>query len=277
MNQGFRQERHALLFVTVSCWLAALVACEGTVSGDRAANGGACPEGETCSEGVPAGLLFVGEVFYDSQGITRLGPVLDDGTFDLRIQTVDGAPLPHPFAIEVEDPTILSARIDWAAATEAPKPGRDLPGRDRDTTGTLTPLDVGGIQLTGLGEGTTMIRVVDSVTGELYDRLAFTVSVIDHAELVNAHHPERDYAYAGCNEALGLHLVDSSGVRLFDQSLSLTGEGIVQPDPGYWDCFLVDIPTDRPTVHFDAHTGGTQFPAEMPVRTLEQDGLSACP
>ena len=229
------------------------IACAGESPGERQANGGACPTGETCSAATPDGLVFVGESLFDDAG-SHLGPVAKGGRFDLGVHSSDGTPLP-PLEFRIEDGGVL-----------APTDGT---GEFNDGNSTI---DVDGyLSLRGLAPGTTYVRVVDPANGELYDRLAVTVSEIGEIRLTNAHDPDQPF-HPGEEGAVGVEIVGADGVeqRAFDLDMKVEStQAALGADPGMWDCFLFTPPTDvGETMGFDVTVGDFQQHGTMPVASL---------
>jgi hypothetical protein len=223
--------------------------CTGTVSGDRAAHGGACPPGETCSTTV-AGLTFVGEALFDD-GATRLGPIARGGRFDLGIATLDGTPLP-PFRFEFEDGTVM-----------APTEGTGAFNDGRSTV----PVD-GWQSLRGLAAGSTTVKVVDAATGELFDQIEIAVVEIAEIRLTNAHAPGEPFS-PGTSEALGVELIGDDGheTRAFDLDMDVTSPlAEVGDDPTMWDCFQFLVPEGVEAMPFTVTMGDVVTEGEAPVR-----------
>jgi hypothetical protein len=246
--------------------LLAVLACVAPVDGERAASG-ACPEGEACSSATPQGLTFVGTAFYDdlSSGL-RLGPVLEGGTFSLGFRTSDGAPLP-PFDVQAADPRVL---------TSSPGTGEFLGGTDGSR------LEVQAhVTLHGLAAGQTHVRVRDPATDELHDRLLFDVYELESIELVNVADPRREHLLAGCEEMIGVRLVAKEGrtrFRAIDQELSLVVDGEpMERERGMWDCFLYTPDEDQGEAVIEVGAVKKTFVHVLPVRTLEEVALEACP
>lgn len=215
------------------------LACSGVVQGERAANGGACPDGEVCSSAVEGGLLFFGQVLYD-EGLNRLGPVIVGGSFELNYANPFGAALPGNVAIPSGAGEVLSTHTD-------------------------------GVVLVGNEPGTLTVRVVDRETEELFDRLRIEVVALERVELVNVNEPERPFLYDGCAEMVGVRLVAKGGtMRAFDNQLRVNGPGRVTLDPGLWDCFLYEPDLDAPIEEatFEVSVAGQTHLVSMPVQPL---------
>lgn len=242
-----------------------LLACMQRVEGERAQTG-ECPEGEVCSAATPDGLDFVGHAFWDDSQSLRLGPVLVGGTFDVGIDALGKAELPG-LAFEAEDPAVFAV-----AQGEGPF-GPLLDGEP------IYAVD-GHFTLTAKSAGTTMIRVVDPSTGELFDRIAIEAYAVEDISITNMNDPERDYLLEGCEELLALRLLAKSGsreLRAFDQSVQLRADGLVRAEEDFWDCFAYTAPKGRVEVEVEVVAGGKSFTRALEVRTLAQEKLSSCP
>lgn len=233
------RQGHTASVLAASITLGALLACSGTdtiVNGERVLNEGGCPPGEVCVAEVPAGLLFQGQMLYDDGGVPRLGPVLVGGQFDLSFFPVVG--VMNGFHVETEGNS-----LDAGDTFDGPPPG---------------------VVLWGAEAGVSSVRVVNS-QGALYDTLPFEVVELEDVELTNVSDPSRTELIAGCEEMLGVHLLAQGGsLRAFDQSVSVTAPGGVEPDPGVWDCFRYQVPLDATAVDFEITAANETF-----VRTVE--------
>jgi hypothetical protein len=260
---GFGRRMAWCVSASIAC--ASLAACMSRLQGERAKSG-ECPVGETCSEATLSGLHFVGNAFWDETQLLRLGPVLVGGTFDIGIQTVDGEPLPD-FALQAEDPSVFQVERGQGVF------GPTFEGE------ALYPVD-GHLRLTGKGAGTTMIRVVDRTTGELFDRIAIEAYEIEDIAITNMDDPDRQYVLAGCEELLAVRLLAKGGgdeLRAFDQSVQLRAEGTVRAETNFWDCFAYRAPEGRVEVEVEVVAGGKTFTKALEVRTLAEVELKTCP
>lgn len=213
-----------------------MLACVGTVQGERAASG-SCPRDAECAPETPDGLMFTGQVLYDQPG-ERLGPVLLGGKMQVGIAPVSGT-LPA-YDVLIGDPAVLDA-----APTE------------------------GGMQLVGLEPGSSMVSVVDA-RGRLFDRLPMDVVEVDDVELSIVPDPDRQALLGGCTDMVGVRLIatgqDGQRLRAFDQDVQIAvSVGDVSPDVGVWDCFRLDVPADATVVHVTVTAGGEQFEATLDV------------
>jgi hypothetical protein len=245
--------------------LVVVLACVASVDGERSSSG-TCPEGEVCSAATPMGLTFVGTAFYDDQErAIRLGPILAGGRFSLGMRTADGAPLPN-FEALASDPEVLVSEL--------------AEGAFLDGEATYQPVQA-HVTLHGLTAGHTRLRVVDPVTGELYDRLTLDVYELDRIDLVNLSDPNREHLLAGCEEMIGVRLVAKDGptrFRAIDQDLTLHVDGEpMERERGLWDCFLHTPKEDQEETTVEIRTAGRTFHHTLAVRPLEDEGLETCP
>jgi hypothetical protein len=257
---GRRWWRSVLSALTI-----ALIACMSEVDGERASSG-ECPDDEVCSEATSQGLRFIGNAFWDDEELL-LGPVLVGGTFEIGLRTVDGEPLPD-FDIEVDDGRIFSVERGtgvFGPTTQSGKP--------------LVPVDA-HVVLSAVGKGSTLIRIVDPDTGELFDRLRVEAYEIEDISITNMNDPQRRYVIAGCDEMLAVRLLAKDGdveLRAFDQSVQLRAEGQVRAEPEFWDCFNYRAPEGRAEVSVEVDAAGKTFARALEVRTLAEAGLRSCP
>jgi hypothetical protein len=212
------------------------MACEyGSASGDRALSG-ECPE-KTCSDETPSGLIFYGQTLYDDEA-DRMGPVARGGTFLLRFDVPDG--VLGGWDVEVEPSGILEVT----------------------RTGTRSMV------VEGIGAGDAMIRVVNSETGELYDRLPFRGVGLAGVEVGNAKNT-RDFLVAGCSEMVGIDIFHDDG-RAFDMNVEMFIDGELVPER--WDCYSIDVPVGIDELEFVVHAGSEDHSFRMPV--VQGDCLS---
>ena len=164
----------------------ALIACMSEVDGERASSG-RCPEDEVCSEATNQGLRFISDAFWDDDEELLLGPVLRFGsTFEIGLKTVDGEPLAD-FDIEVDDGHDLLRvergegvfRTDDTERQGAASGGRGLGN------------------ISGIGSGSTLIRIVEPDTGSWRNRLRVEAYEIEDISITNMNDPQRRYVVAG--------------------------------------------------------------------------------
>lgn len=252
--------------LSVSVLAALSLACMQEVDGERATTG-ECPEGEVCSDATPAGITFVGNAFYD-ESMLQLGPVLVNGTFDVGLKSADGQPLPD-YAFSIEDGAVLAADNGLGVFGPTTDEGEPLYVVDDHLT------------LTGMGSGETYLRITDPATGELFDRILIEAYFVEDVRVVNVTEPDRDHLLAGCEQMVGVRLLANNGsdeLRAFDQSVQIrVDDGTVSDEPQFWDCFLYDVPAERTEVTFYVDAVGETYVRTMPVRTLEEEGLTECP
>lgn len=245
------------------------LACLTPVDGDRATTG-ECPMGETCSETTPAGLIFIGRALFDQGETPRLGPIVEGGTLEVGLTGLIPPEQTSPIAHEarVDGPGVLSVQ-----------PGVGEFGPLDEEGNSLFPVDA-HVVVTGRSVGEGNLRIVDPSTGALHDRTPLLVVGVDDVSVVSATDLDRDHLYAGCDEMVGVRLLSGQDieVRAIDDSMTVRVAGVsMQPEPAFWDCVVVTVPETPGELAFEIHAGGRDFVRTMPVRTLEDDGLSACP
>jgi hypothetical protein len=57
----------------------------------------------------------------------------------------------------------------------------------------------------------------------------------------------------------------------------MRAEGQVREEPAFWDCFLYSVGDDDAEITVDVLTGGETYTRTLPVKKLEDDGLTRCP
>lgn len=65
--------------------------------------------------------------------------------------------------------------------------------------------------------------------------------------------------------------------RAIDQSFVMRAETPLRTEPRFWDCNLASVPEDAETVEVSVQTSSTEVTRSFAVRSLEDDGLTACP
>lgn len=252
-----------LPITTALVLLATSLACGmAEVAGERNGSNGDCPVDEVCSDATPAGLMFVGQVFYDDPA-ERLGPMVKGGVLEIAYKA--------PF-----DEVVSSAEVQVEGPL-ALTPGDGMFG-EADSTASDYAIQ-GWATIVGTDLGTGFVRVVESRSGALYDRLPIDVVEVDDAQIGHAWDPERTHVRAGCDELLAVRLMaGDEATRLFDQDMSMSiDQGDMEPDPVMWDCVRLVPPMDQDEVTVTLDSGGKLFTRTFPVRTLEEDGLTECP
>lgn len=267
----FRGPGRALTHTLAVTPVAALsLACLVPVDGDRATTGD-CPMGETCSQATPSGLTFVGRALFDQGETPRLGPIVEGGTLEVGLLGLIPIDREVPIAHEarVDEPGVLSVVAGTGEFGPLDEEGRSL-----------YPVE-SHVVVTGLAVGGGHLRMVDPATGELYDRTPVDVVGIDDVTVVSATDLDRSHLYAGCDEMVGVRLLsgqDAIEVRAIDDSMTVRVAGVlVEPEPAFWDCVVVTVPETPGDLAFEIHAGGRDFVRTMEVRSLDDDGLSACP
>ena len=258
-----RRIPHTTLGVVLyACAILTVLACGGgmvEVEGERSMNSdpdganpfgsaSGCPEA-SCSDTTPQGLTFVGAGFWDDTS-PHLGPIIAGGTFDLGLRRTEGGALPA-FTVETSDPSVLTAAVGVGAYQQSG--GLSTPVTDH-------------VVLTAHQPGRSHVRVLDS-QGALMDRILLNVETIERVEVLNVNDPGRDHLEAGTEELIGVRLiVGGAQRRAIDQEVSLSVEGVVQPENMYWDCFTYQVPLDRDEVTFTARSGDVVEHVTFPIR-----------
>lgn len=234
------------------------------VGGERSTTG-ECPEGEVCSAATPGGINFVSMPTYDF-----LQPGFDssrDGDLVLDAIVVGGR-----------------AEIGFFGVTDAE--GRPLAHTARVSDGSVLGLrdgdgvfgggiEVDGyVEVTGVTEGTTLLRVIASASGELFDRLSLRVVELDGARVA----PSEALAplLAGCRSELGVALF-GDGIRATDEDTTIEVEGATELRRLAWDRYSLVPDADARELTVTIHAGGTTLERTVAVLTLAEASRTACP
>ncbi|MGE5181924.1 MAG: hypothetical protein ACM31C_07670 [Acidobacteriota bacterium] len=210
--------RFALLLLVVP-------ACYG---GERAASG-KCPPGETCSSSTPYGLDFVPPALFDTVFLAGDTQVAVGGTMPIELETYANAfdTYPLDIAYTADDGGGPAVRV---AATRG------------DT-----------VTLRGAAVGSNELRILDAGDATLLDRKPFAASAIDHVSLAPQgfeRTASADVVYAVPSAHVGVVLSASTGTRLVDTSLAVTGATAKA-----WDTY--DVATPAPgTYSISVAAGG---------------------
>jgi hypothetical protein len=223
--------------------LLAVVSATGcALAGERV--GGVCPAGETCSDQAPDGLFFLGASRADSFGggveITAAG-----GTQTIKVL----------LGSNTDSPSFDKA---FDAATSDAKVA---------TIGSITPPNV---VLDGASAGTTSLRLLESGTTKLLDRVDVKVAAIDKVTvfpkelfLVATDDGTPWALLAGSKASMVVQLRSAGGDRLVDEKLTLkpaTGAAASQA----WDQFEITAP-DAGDASFTVDAGKGSFTAKAAV------------
>jgi len=174
-----------------------------------------CPEGETCSDATPSGLHF--------DGARIRSHAFDFGAADARATAVGG--------VQTYDISrgLEPLELEWTA----------------DSRGALAVDHVGASSaaVRGVSAGTSLLRIVDPETGELYDRTEIAAAPIASVGIVAVDEillpgAGRLAIAAGARPVVGIALEDADGERLIDEALTVDATGASLERRG-WDSVSV--------------------------------------
>jgi hypothetical protein len=256
------------LFASILPLLGMCLACLAPVEGDRSATG-ECPAGERCSSRTPEGLTFVGQAFFDAEGVPRLGPVVAGGRLEVGLENPGSESMPL-FVTTTSDAAVLDTAANDALFGPATDDGTPLYSVERWLT------------LRAGGAGEAYLRVLDPSSGELYDRTSIVVVDVRDVRLENVTDgAARDHLLAGCSSMVGVRLLaeqDGVEIRAIDDGMRVWADGAeITPEPRLWDCVQVDAGASATAVEFEVLVGGRRYVRSLPVHTLRAEGLTACP
>ncbi|MBX3273816.1 MAG: hypothetical protein KF729_26365 [Sandaracinaceae bacterium] len=231
-----RFRRSFRLWTAAAALFAICAACTYS-EGERAASGGACPEGEVCSGVTPDGLTFYGPLPGENQGsLDFLRAVAVGGTQVLQI----GGPREA-----VRDASVVSS-ASWFLTVEG----------DAEAT-----LGDRAIALRGVSPGESHVRVLAPGTAELLDRVLLRVARVAS---VDANVLDTGGVRAGMPASVVFRLFDEQGERLVDESMEITSED-VEHARVTWDCIDFDAPERAERVSFTVRAGHRRWTVEIPV------------
>lgn len=241
------------------------LACLVPEDGERAVTG-ACPEGEVCSAATPEGLVFGGRTLSSTpEGETQIGPVIAGGVIEVSIETPRGTLLP-PFRAVSDSPDIFDLTAN-----------DDRFGRPSDLTGEAAAPAF--VTLRAERAGTARLRVLDSVTGELFDRTSVAVVDLTDVRIVGLSGPTSDALLAGCRAEVSIELIaagPSGELRAIDDGLRASVGGVeLALDP--FDLVTFMPPADASSVELEVTAGGRRYVRSLPLRSLRDAGLPDCP
>jgi hypothetical protein len=241
------------------------LACLVPEDGDRASTG-VCPEGEVCSAATPDGLVFSGRSLdFAGDDDTRIGPVAAGGVIEVAIETPRGERPPEFLALS-DDPIVF-----YVAEND------DGFGRRGDLTGDgYAPAFV---TLQAGRPGEAFLQIVEPDTGLLFDRTSVAVVDVTDVRVVSLSGPAADALLAGCRAAISIELVgaDAAGeVRLIDDGLRVSADGVELALDGYDSATFVPA-ADASSVTFEIAAAGRRYVRSLPLRSLAEAGLTACP
>ncbi|HJL20458.1 MAG TPA: hypothetical protein RMH99_32625 [Sandaracinaceae bacterium LLY-WYZ-13_1] len=235
--------------------LALCLAC--TVSeGERAATG-ACPEGEVCSDDTPSGLSFYGPLPGDDPaGTGFLRRIAMGGTSSLAFSS-------GSFGLSEEEDPAESGRLgEWAVESTAPW-FVEIDGEAEPSPHATWTTDE-SVQLRGLAEGETTLRVYEPGSGALYDRITLGVERIRRVDGRTLGGARTDELAAGASGSVIFRLFGEEQTRLVDEGLTVESE--LPFERVSWDCVDLDVPADAEEVTFIVAAGHRRWEVRVPVR-----------
>ena len=216
--------------------------------GERATGGEGCPPEEMCSSKTPNGLWFSGAWFFDGS--------IDSGP---KTTAVFGSQ-----TITVLASSDLTDTFSEVFTTESTQP------LFIDVTSPPTVI------VSADGEGSGYLRIIDSETNELFDRISINSANVFsvRAAPVEAvkYDPEAvekmNWALlSGVSLDLGFMLLDSVNNRLVDEKMTvdIAGDASLASGPFSWDTQPIKA-TGVGFADINVHTGnGDSFPQGMPI------------
>lgn len=226
----------SIRFLSFCLALAALPACG--IRGDRAATG-ECPDGETCSDATPSGLVFTGtHVSGTLAGSTTIAPVAIGGTERITIRTRFEERLPAFDAVTSSD----AVTVDGVVGTE--------------------------ITIGGASAGTALLRILDRADGgTLLDRTTVEAAAVDRARVTQTEDlsvmlaPEvRDVVFAPGEHVIGIHLLDATSRIVVDQGMSIDA-GAIPTTVEAWDAIRLTVPEGG--LDLAVAAAGSDFPVRV--------------
>lgn len=205
-----------------------------------------CPAGETCSSDTPNGLFFRGPALFDDVFVGGVHATAEGGTQAFIVHRDSGGTQAFaPFDAEATTPLEIKE-------IAAPR-----------------------VTLRGAAAGSGFLRILDVDTGALHDRIELAVAPIASARFVaggiSILDPEAENLdlalFKDTGVFLGLALRDADGLRLVDESTSITitGDAKEDGDLSMWDRRFVTAGASG-TVNASVVTGdGKPFEVTMPI------------
>jgi hypothetical protein len=204
---------------------AALAAASNSPAGGQRANG-SCPPEETCSPDTPDGLYFGSAPFGDA--ILEGAVVAPHRTAIGGIQTV-------------------RAFLDQAAQQPFTRPYDALAA---GPSFSVAAVAAENISIHGEAVGTDYLRLVETGTQNLYDRISLETSAVDHAAIVpgpadvidddglTATPPVAPRWFVGGDGKAVVQLFDMQGTRLVDETATIDAPST--PALAQWDVYTFD-------------------------------------
>jgi hypothetical protein len=207
-----------------------------------------CPPGDVCSDDTPFGLIFE-------------GPRFGDLLFDLKkpkTTAVGGTQMIHVRPNDTSWPGTFDAEADGPAFS---------------VSSTVPP----DVELLGEEPGSQYLRIFESDTRLLYDRIVLDVDTLSRVVL----RPDKVYTtgdtsvfdepmdiavMSGRTASLVVALLAPDGTRLMDDSLDFQGSPGVTPIPETWDSFTT-TPSEVGTA--SVQVTAAQQSWDMPLRVVD--------
>ncbi len=183
-----------------------MISAAGCNGGDRANNGGECPDDEVCSSKTPEGLYFrsygyANRLLDNGPEVTAIG---GSQTVDLYSKALISLPLSFTFGVD--------AGTSVAAAVKGPHL----------------------ITLTGIKLGSNYVRITDPDDGTLFDRISVGAAAISRITVSGAQEPTTDAVIAFTAQSkLAIELFDKDDRHLIDEAAMISGPAITRSTQ--WD------------------------------------------
>jgi hypothetical protein len=218
--------------------IAAFVGATGCNGGDRANNGGTCPDDEVCSSKTPEGLYFrsygyANRLLDNGPEVTAIG---GSQTVDLYSKALISLPLSFTFGVD--------AGNSVAAAVKGPHL----------------------ITLTGVKLGSNYVRITDPDDGTLFDRISVGAAAISRITVSGAQEPTTDPVIAFTAQSkLAIELFDKDDRHLIDEAAMISGPTITRSNQ--WDTatFVGSVPPGNQAITV---TAGDKPAATLEVRVV---------
>jgi hypothetical protein len=222
----------------------AFLACK---RGERAAAGGHCPPGETCSDRTPLGLMFAGAHSFTLADLSEILPTAIGGRQTIAVHYADEPQEPYVAGFEAR--VINSGVIALESA------------------------DGSSVILRGMAQGNALLRLLEPRTNKLLDRVEITTAPIAQVALLprefgyggQKEHDAKWAVLAGSPAELGVLLLDQNNNQIVDEALTVSAHAATITRNA-WDVYEVTA-VYPDSVSFAVRAGGRQFTAEAQVVT----------
>ena len=186
--------------------VALCISAPGCNGGDRANNGGECPDDEVCSPKTNGGLYF--RSYGYANRLTDAGPEVTaiggSQTVDLYAKALISLPLSFGFGVD--------AGTSVAATVKGPHQ----------------------ITLTGVQLGSNYVRITDPDDGTLFDRISVGAAAISRISVGGAQEPTTEPSLAfTAQSTLAIELFDKNDRHLIDEAAMISGATITRGNQ--WD------------------------------------------